>query len=76
MDIPAQRVAALEPIGQVQWTRRGCQDTAVVVGCKRLESARCEVADEGYKACAERVGGECYLSESPTSWYAHRLQAY
>jgi hypothetical protein len=37
MDPPSQRLAALEPISKVQWTRRRRADTEVVVGCQQLE---------------------------------------
>lgn len=54
MDPRTQRLAALEPISQVQWTGRRCKDTAMVVGRQQLESTRCQVAAEGLKA-----GEEC-----------------
>jgi hypothetical protein len=50
MDPPTQRMATLEPIGQVQWTRRRGKDTAMVVGRQRLEGACCQVAAERHKA--------------------------
>jgi hypothetical protein len=48
MDSLTQRLAALEPIGQVQWTWRRCADTEMVVGSQQLDDTECEVQVEGY----------------------------
>jgi hypothetical protein len=50
MDPPTQRMATLEPIGQVQWTRRRGKDTAMVVGRQRLEGAIFQNTAERHKA--------------------------
>jgi hypothetical protein len=68
MDTPTERLATLEPIGKVQWTRSRREDTAVVVGCKQLESAGSKVATERHQACEECVRSECCLPESLASW--------
>jgi hypothetical protein len=76
MDPRSQRLATLEPLGQVQWTRSRRKDTAMVVGRQQLESTRHEVAAEGHKASEECIRGESCLPESSTPWYTHLEQAY
>jgi hypothetical protein len=66
MDSRSQRLATLEPIGQVQWTRRRCADTEMVVGSKQLDDTECKVQVEGYQVGKECDGSKCGLSESPT----------
>lgn len=76
MDSRTQRLAALEQVRQIQWTRCRRKDTAMVVGRQQLEGARFEVAVEGYQASEERVRGKSCLSKSPVPWHTHLEQAY
>jgi hypothetical protein len=66
MDPRSQRLATLEQVGQVQWTRSWRKDTALVVGCQRLESTRHQIAAEGYEASEEHIRGKFCLPESST----------
>jgi hypothetical protein len=68
MDTAIERLATLEPIGQVQRTRRRRKDTEVVVGREQLESAARKVAAEGHQACEECVRSECCLPKCLVSW--------
>jgi hypothetical protein len=76
MDPGSQRLATLEQVGQVQWTRSRRKDTAMVVGRQQLESTGHEVAVEGHKASEEHIRGESCLPESSTPWYTRLEQAY
>ena len=76
MDTRTQRLAALEPISQVQRARRWRKDTALVVGRQQLESARCQVAAEGFKAGEECDRGESCLLESMAPRYTHSPQRF
>lgn len=64
VDSRTQWLATLEPFGQVQWTRRWCADTEMVVGSQQLVHTKRKVQVEGHQVGKERNGGKCGLLES------------
>jgi hypothetical protein len=76
MDPRTQRLAALEPISQVQRAGRWRKNKAMVVGRQQLESTRCQIAAEGFKAGEECDRGESCLLESMAPCYTHPAQRF
>lgn len=68
LDPRTQRLAALEPVNKIQWTKCRRADTEMVVGRQQLDHTDRKIQVEGSKAGQECVRGKCGLFESLTPY--------